>query len=241
MTDNSTTSDRSKTPQQALATRGYDRSTPFVCPYADCGVYAQHHWGEVWSLGIDLGSNVTSGRQVASNSDVCLAQCEACEREVIFNGGAMIWPRTSTAPRPSPDMPNDIASDFQEARLIHDHSPRGAAALLRLALQKLLPHIGATDSNINAGIAELVAAGTIPHRVQQALDSVRVIGNEAVHPGEFDLRDDPATVLTLFNLLNFIVEKAISEPKEIDAIYGGLPPSKLRGIEDRDKSNGDAG
>ncbi len=74
----------------------------------------------------------------------------------------------------------------------------------------------------------------LPSRAQQAFDAVRVIGNEAVHPGEIDLRDDLDTVLTLFKLLNLIVEKVITEPKEIDQIYSGLPPGKLKGIEDRD-------
>jgi hypothetical protein len=35
-------------------------------------------------------------------------------------------------------------------------------------------------------------------QIQQALDTVRVIGNEAVHPGEMDVRDDPSLVGTLY-------------------------------------------
>jgi hypothetical protein len=131
-------------------------------------------------------------------------------------------------------MPEDLKADFEEARLIYADSPRGAAALLRLVLQKLCPHIGATKPGINDAIAELVKSGTISAALQQALDSVRVIGNEAVHPGELDLRDDAATVLTLFRLVNFIVEKAITEPKAVAAIYGALPPGKRAGIEERD-------
>lgn len=50
--------------------------------------------------------------------------------------------------------------------------------------------------------------------LQQALDSVRVIGNEAVHPGTMDLRDDVFTVLSLFGLVNFIVQKAITDEEK---------------------------
>ena len=62
-----------------------------------------------------------------------------------------------------------------------------------------------------------------------------MIGNEAVHPGVLDLRDDKETALALFSLVNFIIEKMISEPKEIDAIYASLPANKIKGIESRDK------
>ena len=46
--------------------------------------------------------------------------------------------------------------------------------------------------NLNADVAKLVKKG-LPVDVQQALDAVRVIGNEALHPGQMDLRDDRPT------------------------------------------------
>lgn len=58
-----------------------------------------------------------------------------------------------------------------------------------------------------------------------------MIGNEAVHPGSLDLRDDRETAN---KLVNFITHKMITEPKEIDDIYGALPVDKLEGIKKRD-------
>jgi len=83
-------------------------------------------------------------------------------------------------------------------------------------------------------IGQLVQEEKIPRAVQQAMDSVRVWGNEAVHPGTLDLRDDAAMVARLFGLVNFIVEKTISEPRQIAEIFGGLPAGKLEGIAKRD-------
>src|SRR5229473_2853992 len=54
-------------------------------------------------------------------------------------------------------------------------------------------------------------------------DIIRVIGNNAVHPGTIDLRDDQATALALFDLLNLIVDEMITRPREIDEIYKRLP------------------
>lgn len=42
------------------------------------------------------------------------------------------------------------------------------------------------------------------------------------------------TAQALFRLVNIIVEKMITEPKVIQAVYDSLPASKLKGIEDRD-------
>ena len=76
---------------------------------------------------------------------------------------------------------------------------------------------------------------TVLTRVQQALDIVRVIGNEAVHPGQIEVSDNPAIAASLFRLVNIIAEHMISEPKAIAELYRSLPPDKLKGIEDRDR------
>lgn len=136
---------------------------------------------------------------------------------------------------PIEDMPEAIKADFMEAREIVNASPRGAAALLRLCVQKLMPILGERGRDINDDIASLVKKG-LPVAVQQALDSLRVIGNEAVHPGAIDLNDNRETALALFELLNFIVERTITQQKKISDIYGKLPKSKLDAILKRDSN-----
>ena len=130
-------------------------------------------------------------------------------------------------------MPEDIRLDYDEASRILELSPRGAAALLRLALQKLCKELGQPGENINDDIKALVANGLDPI-IQQALDSVRVIGNKAVHPGEIDLRDDRATAESLFGILNLIVERMISVPNHVKELYETLPETERQKIEKRD-------
>ena len=205
-------------------------ASSYVCPFPECRAYSSHWWAFL-SYATDKKG---SGRYIDSLHMV-VSKCDACLEEVVFLGDNMVRPAVSEAPAAAADMPSEIKGDFEEARQLLPISPRGSAALLRLAVQKLLPLLGATPGDINKMIAELVQKGTISVPIQRALDSVRVIGNEAVHPGVMDLTDDVRTATSLFGLINFIIEKAITEPKEIAAIYAGLPPAKLAGIEQRDQ------
>lgn len=66
-------------------------------------------------------------------------------------------------------------------------------------------------------------------QVQQALDALRVIGNEAVHPGELDLRDDVDTASGLFELINVVVEDRITRPKRVAEMFAKLPAGSSRG------------
>lgn len=120
-----------------------------------------------------------------------------------------------------------------EARSIAEGSPRGAAALLRLCVQKLAVYLGGNGSNINEDIAVLVQNG-LPLRVQQALDVVRVVGNNAVHPGEMNIDDQPQTALALFGLVNLIVENQISQPKHVANLFSSLPDGAKNAVSKRD-------
>jgi hypothetical protein len=145
----------------------------------------------------------------------------------------MVFPSVATAPMAHAEMPENVRADYDEARGIAHRSPRGAAALLRLAIQKLCTDLGQPGENINDDIAALVKEG-LSSKLQKALDSVRVIGNEAVHPGVLDVRDDPDLVQRLFELVNLIVDLMIAQPKRIDEVYLKLPAAKREAIEKRD-------
>ena len=156
-----------------------------------------------------------------------LAFCTHCKNFSIWVAERMIYPGSSPAPLPNPDLPPDIQDDYLEARRIMTQSPRGASALLRLCVQKLCKHLGEPGSHINTDTKSLVAKG-LPAKVQQALDTVRVVGNNAVHPGQIDLRDDVDTAAALFNLVNVVCDVMISQPKEIDSLYQNLIPETQR-------------
>lgn len=186
-----------------------------------CAAYAEQSWAKF-----------------SQHLPIWHCRCNRCHavsywRATTGNDGELIYPRRSTAPGPHPEMPEDVRADYREAASIADLSPRGAGALLRLALQKLMPHLGEQGKSLDSDIGSLVAKGLAPE-VQQALDALRVIGNNAVHPLELDLSEDRETVGALFDLLNYIVEERISRPGRLATIYSQLPEGAREAIERRD-------
>ncbi len=176
----------------------------FTCPH--CTVYAQQQWEH----------------PLVRPTSVSRATCLICGYPSIWFEENMVFPLKSRAPLPNPDLPADVKADYMEARSIAATSPRGAAALLRLCVQKLCIALGEKGKRIDDDIASLVGKG-LDERVQQMLDSVRVIGNESVHPGQIDLRDDPELAATLFWLVNEIADEMITKPNRITKVYGTLP------------------
>lgn len=194
----------------------------FDCPH--CGIYAEQSWQEVnWSL--------TRGH----NEVGCISRCASCREHTIWIDGKMFYPKGSTAPDAHEEMPLAVKRDFNEARLVVEDSPRAAAALLRLAIQRLVVNeLEAEGGSLYQQIGNLVEEGDISPRIQRALDSVRVIGNNSVHPGEMDMDDNRETAEALFMLINEIVDEAIARENRIDAVYENLPEGALEGIENRD-------
>ena len=208
--------------------------TAFDCPH--CNAYAHMEWEVLYAQATRAGWRPSSYIQ---------STCTHCREAACWIGltksdegrwltARMVEPLTQVAPHPHPDMPAAVKIDFEEARRIQCDSPRAAAALLRLCIQKLCKHLGESGTNINADIGSLVRKG-LPVEVQQSLDVVRVIGNNAVHPGEISPEDVASVSNSLFELVNYIVEDRIARPEKLKMLFNALPEPALAGIQARDK------
>lgn len=214
-------------PEYVLPERNSDA---FNCPR--CHVYANQKWFFL------KGSERADGHGLqAEDQTFKVSKCDKCYAVTIWRGDAIIYPPFGAAEPPNSDMPAEARADFEEAASILSTSPRGAAALLRLAIQRICIALGEPGKNLNADIAALVAKG-LPVGVQEALDTVRVIGNEAVHPGQIDLKDDRPLANALFKLVNIITEKMFTEPRQLQDIYQSLPEGALDAIDKRDGADG---
>lgn len=167
------------------------------------------------------------------------ASCLNCDKFSIWVEQKMIYPLISTKPLAHSDMPDDIKKTYNEARSVASFSSRAAAALLRVTLEELTVYLGEKEGNLNKRIGNLKQRG-LPEEIIKSLDIVRIYGNEGgVHSGTIDLenKDNKWIVDKLFNLINFIVEKIITEKKEIEEMFKKLPKTKKEGIKNRDNEN----
>lgn len=201
---------------------------------ADLIVEAEKWLRQIVAKEIFFANEVTKVYEAPEVNNVNLSKCYSCKKIALWHYRDLVYPRRRVGAVPNQDLVQDIRDDIEEARTIIDASPRGAAALLRLAVQKLCVQLGEAGNKIDVDIQSLVNKGMDPH-LQQAFDAVRVIGNEAVHPGELDLRDDRETAITLIDLINIVAQELITNKKTIAAIYARLPAGKLAGIEARAK------
>ena len=136
------------------------RKDDFICPL--CRVYAKQVWHYASSgTGTQLGGS--------KDTHTYLVECWHCKGFSIWHKEQMIYPSGGPAPLPHPDLPDDIKEDYEEARSIVSRSPRSAAALLSLAVDKLLDWIikeknllGGNKKDINAKIKLLVEKGLRP-------------------------------------------------------------------------------
>ena len=191
----------------------------FNCPH--CNAYSHQRWKEILTSNHDWVDNLK------------IAYCSHCKMYSLWLNEKIIYPDSTGIQEPNNDLEDDIRDDYLEAASIVNKSPRGAVALLRLAIQKLCKQLGEDGRNINKDIASLVEKG-LPATIQQALDIVRVIGNDAVHPGQIDLKDNQQVANKLFELINIIAHVMITQPKEISALYETLPEEKREAIKTRD-------
>ncbi len=98
-------------------------------------------------------------------------------------GLVLVRPKAGLRPPAPPDVPRDLADDFNEASTVLGESPKASAALSRRCLQHLLhDHAKVRHSTLADEIQEIIDQGTLPSHLVDAIDAVRNIGNFAAHP-----------------------------------------------------------
>ncbi len=234
----------------------------FKCPY--CKVFAKQEWtdagklsaGFKWIVGQTYLSyrenfsdyaqpTVTKFCEILTNSltkhvnslitnKLSFSVCQSCSETSVWHNKDRIYPRLTSFPDPNGDMNDEIQQYYREAALIYKDSPRTSAALLRLCVEKLCRQVG-EKGNLNQCISNMVKNKGLSKQIQQALDYCRVIGNNALHPGEMKLKKISTKFQVSFLLINDIAYEMLTKPKEMNEKYSSLPPNTLQQIQNRDK------
>ncbi|EDP5339417.1 DUF4145 domain-containing protein [Campylobacter jejuni] len=196
------------------------KGAAFNCPH--CGVYSRMEWDGFYNR---YNNRI---KQVEGYS-FSESTCYHCERSVIWylkdENPKIFFPREVAIP-PEENMPENVKEIYEEASLVLGDSPRASCALLRLALQELMKYLkeniqiynGLKNRNINEDIKEIINIGNFyqeqKESLEEAMNSIRLIGNKASHPSELDINDNSEIANILFEMINFIVGEIITKPKE---------------------------
>jgi hypothetical protein len=149
--------------------------------------------------------------------NVSISYCFNCNEMCLWVYDQLVWPRCTGGSEPKLHALPEMRREYVKASQTLEASPRGAIALLRLAIEKLCKELGESGESPNDDVA-LFVREDVDARVQKVLDAVRIIEGNAGRPGG----DDQATAETLSGLVNLICEKMIMEPRHLQAVYTKL-------------------
>ena len=176
-----------------------------------------------WAEQMASGRPFLEVRREFRNRDVqnvSISYCFNCNQMCLWVYDQLVWP-TRPSPEPKIDAVPNERREHEEASQVLEASPRGAAALLRLTIEKLCKELGVSGESLKDDIPIFVRQH-VDARVQKALDAARMIESNAMHPGQIGLEYDRATAESLSGLVNLICEKMIMEPTHLQAVYTRL-------------------
>ena len=150
--------------------------------------------------------------------NVSISYCFNCNEICVWVLDQLVWPRCATDPEPKLHASPDVRRENEEASHTPDASPRGAAAFLRSAIEKLCKELGDREESPRPEVAPLFQE-EVDARVQKVLDALRIIESNAVPPGRIGAGDTRAAAETLSGLVNLICEKMIIEPRHLQELY----------------------
>lgn len=215
-------------------------ATSFDCPH--CGAHAQQTW---------YFTGQAESHDDAIDARLAVAVCFACGGRTVwrtfttygFGRGVdaheMIHPaRRHEGPAPHADLPESLVPIYEEARGCLGVSPRAASALVRLTLEGALTDLYADAGNLNDMIGAAAAAG-LPETVVNAMDVLRFSGNQSIHELRSD--DTAETATALFAILNIVIERLVTQPRQIAELHAAMPDGVRERIERRNARARDTG
>lgn len=202
-----------------------------------CGDICQHEW-------VNLMFSLEDGN---TEIELWLARCVVCRRVSFWSKKhrtaleenmtdsecGLLYPHGQSYPPAREELDDEIKGIYEEAGSVLDKSPRAAAALLRLALEKLLKKVGYKGRTLFDMIGKVANDG-IDENTKRAMDVIRYYVGKDIHTGEINLNDKKETVELLFEIINKIVYDKIILIKKVDSAYNAMPENARSHIEMRD-------
>ena len=136
----------------------------------------------------------------AKMANLHLSGCHSCNGFALWVGGRLVFPYNVEK---TPDL---IEEDLEEAAAILNKSPRGATALMRVCIQKLVPLLKQDGKYLNDYISSLVRKA-LEVEIQQSMEVLQVLRNDPGQPTNLETQEDKEMALRFVDSLKAILER----------------------------------
>jgi hypothetical protein len=136
-----------------------------------------------------------------------ISNCHACNRFSLWVGGLLVFP---TRIDKTPEL---VEEDLEEAAALLNKFPRGATALMRVCIQKLVPLLGENGEELNHRVSSLVRKG-LEIEMQQAMDVLQVLRLDLAQLNPLESQADRETALRFLDSLKEVLERRKSHNRD---------------------------
>jgi hypothetical protein len=132
-----------------------------------------------------------------------ISNCHSCNGFALWVGGLLVFP---TRVDKAPEL---VEEDAEEAADILKKFPRGATALMRVCIQKLVPLLEDKGKALNQRVSSLVRKG-LEVEIQQATEVLQVLRSDPLQPSQLESQADKETALRFLDSLQEVLERRMS-------------------------------
>ena len=136
-----------------------------------------------------------------------LSSCHSCNGFALWVGGRLVFPWNVEK------TPELVEEDLEEAAAILNQSHRGATALMRVCIQKLVPLLKQDGSYLNDYMSSLVRKG-LEVEIQQAMEVLQVLRSDPVQLTNFDSQEDKEMAVRFFDSLKAVLERRMLQNRD---------------------------
>ena len=136
-----------------------------------------------------------------------ISNCHNCNGFSLWVSGLLVYP---TKLDKTPEL---VDEDVEEAAVVLNKSPRGATALMRLCIQKLVPLLEENGKELNQRVSSLVRKG-LEMEIQQAMDVLEVLRSDSAQLNPLESQADRETALRFLDSLKEVLERRMSQNRD---------------------------
>lgn len=135
------------------------------------------------------------------------SNCHRCNQFSLWVGDLLVFP---TRIDRTPEL---VEEDVEEAAAILKEFPRGATALMRVCIQKLVHLLEGDGNAVSQRVSSLVRKG-LEVEIQQATDVLQVLQADAAQLAQLESQGDRETARRFLDSLKAVLERRMSDNQD---------------------------